>query len=114
VDPGEDPAAACRRELLEETGLRAETVAYVGGLHPDAGRLDVLSHMYRVDAAPPAPGFVPEPGVAVDYVPPATVLALIRAGRFTLLHHIAAFFLSGLARRFVIDDGEPLPDSRSP
>jgi ADP-ribose pyrophosphatase len=99
VDPGEDPETACRRELLEETGLRAERVTYLGGLHPDAGRLDVRQHVYRIEASRPEPGFVPEPGVAVDYVPPATILALIRQGDFSQLHHIAAFFLAGLDRK---------------
>jgi 8-oxo-dGTP pyrophosphatase MutT (NUDIX family) len=96
VDPGEDPETACRRELLEETGLRAVRVTYLGGLHPDAGRLDVRQHMFRVDAAPPEPGFVPEPGVAVDYVRPEAIGVLIREGSFSQLHHIAALFLAGL------------------
>ena len=30
VEKGEDPAAAAARELLEETGLRAETISYLG------------------------------------------------------------------------------------
>jgi ankyrin repeat protein/8-oxo-dGTP pyrophosphatase MutT (NUDIX family) len=96
VDPGETPEVACRRELLEETGLRAERVTYLGGLHPDAGRLDVRQHIYRVEASGPAPEFVPEPGVAVDYLAPAAVLAMVRSGAFTQLHHIAALFLAGL------------------
>ena len=55
VDRGEEPEAACRRELLEETGLRAERVAYVGGLRPDVGRLEVTEHIFRVDASGPVP-----------------------------------------------------------
>ena len=30
VEKGEDPAAAAARELLEETGLKAETISYLG------------------------------------------------------------------------------------
>ena len=30
VEKGEDPAAAAARELLEETGLKAETIFYLG------------------------------------------------------------------------------------
>ena len=97
IDPGEDPETACRRELVEEAGLRAERVTYLGGLRPDVGRLEVLQHMFHVEASGPVPEFVPEPGVAVEYVTPETVLALVRAGRFPQLHHIAAFFLAGLA-----------------
>ena len=40
---------------------------------------------------------MPEPGIAVEYVLPGDILALIRAGTFCQLHHIAAFFLAGLA-----------------
>jgi ADP-ribose pyrophosphatase len=34
IDPGEDPAATARRELLEETGYTAERWAHIGTLHP--------------------------------------------------------------------------------
>ena len=95
VDPGEDPETACRRELREETGLEAIRVRYVGGFRPDVGRLELTEHIFRVDAAGPHPGFMPEPGVIVEYVSPATLLALIRDGSFAQLHHIAAWFLAG-------------------
>jgi len=97
IDPGEDPETACRRELVEEAGLQAERVTYLGGLRPDVGRLEVLQHMFHVAASGPVPEFVPEPGVAVEYVTPEAVMALIRGGSFPQLHHIAAFFLAGLA-----------------
>jgi 8-oxo-dGTP pyrophosphatase MutT (NUDIX family) len=35
VDPGEDPAAAAARELLEETGYRAARVRPLGSLNPN-------------------------------------------------------------------------------
>ncbi|HEX2500251.1 MAG TPA: ankyrin repeat domain-containing protein [Methylomirabilota bacterium] len=97
MELGEDPETACRRELLEEAGLRAERLTYLGGLRPDTGRLELVQHMFRVEASRPLPEFVPEPGVAVEYVTPAAVLALIRTGAFCQLHHIAAFYLAGLA-----------------
>ena len=97
IDPGEDPETACRRELLEETGLRAERVTYLGGYRPDTGRLALVQHVFRVEASGPLPEFVPEPGVAVEYLAPEAVLALIRAGSFCQLHHVAAFYLAGLA-----------------
>jgi 8-oxo-dGTP pyrophosphatase MutT (NUDIX family) len=96
IDPGEAPETACRRELLEETGLRAEHVTYLGGLRPDVGRLEVTEHIFRVDATGPVPKFVPEPGVVVEYVPPDAVLERIRDGSFCQLHHVAAWFLAGL------------------
>ncbi len=96
IDRGEEPEAACRRELLEETGLRAERVTYVGGLRPDVGRLEVTEHIFRVGASGPVPEFVPEPGVAVEYVRPDVILDRIREGSFCQLHHVAAWFLAGL------------------
>lgn len=35
VDPGEEPAAAAARELLEETGYRADEVRLVGAVNPN-------------------------------------------------------------------------------
>jgi 8-oxo-dGTP pyrophosphatase MutT (NUDIX family) len=35
VDPGEEPAAAAARELIEETGYRAERVRPLGSLNPN-------------------------------------------------------------------------------
>ncbi len=94
IDPGEDPETACRRELLEETGLRAERVIYLGGYRPDTGRLELVQHVFRVEASGPRPDFVPEPGVVVDYVRPEVIRELIREGSFSQLHHIAAWFLA--------------------
>lgn len=35
VDPGEDPATAAARELIEETGFRAGTLRLLGTTHPN-------------------------------------------------------------------------------
>src|SRR5262249_25083552 len=95
VEPDEDPETACRRELLEETGLVAGRVVSLGAFPPDVGRLDVRQHVFRVDAVGPDPDFVPESGMAVEYVEPATIRRLIRAGLFPTLNHIAAWCLAG-------------------
>ncbi|HWC96525.1 MAG TPA: NUDIX hydrolase [Candidatus Sulfopaludibacter sp.] len=39
VDPGETPAEAAKRELLEETGYQAAEVELLGPMIPEAGRL---------------------------------------------------------------------------
>ncbi|HEY5765892.1 MAG TPA: NUDIX hydrolase [Candidatus Deferrimicrobiaceae bacterium] len=44
--PGEDPEACGRRELIEETGLRAETLSPLGILHPSPGVLDEAIHLF--------------------------------------------------------------------
>ena len=44
VDPGEDPEAAAKRELLEETGYGCESISYLGKAHLNAW--DSLTHHY--------------------------------------------------------------------
>ena len=46
LEPGEDPEAAARRELAEETGYEAERVAYLGPIAPAAGYSDEILHLY--------------------------------------------------------------------
>ena len=46
MEPGEDPAAAAARELMEETGYMAGRMAYLGPIAPAAGYSDELLHLY--------------------------------------------------------------------
>lgn len=46
LEPGEDPARAAARELLEETGYMAQRMAYLGPIAPAAGYSDELLHLY--------------------------------------------------------------------
>jgi 8-oxo-dGTP pyrophosphatase MutT (NUDIX family) len=56
--PGEDPKLAAERELIEETGLKAASLIYLGPLHPSPGVMDEVIHLYLAtglsqgDAAP--------------------------------------------------------------
>jgi 8-oxo-dGTP pyrophosphatase MutT (NUDIX family) len=95
VEPGEAPEATCRRELLEETGLEARTVVALGARYPDVGRLENRQHVFGVETGDPAPGFVPEPGMAVELVTEAELRRLVRQGEFPHLLHIAALHLAG-------------------
>ncbi len=47
IDPGEEPDAAARRELREETGYAADTLIRVGGAWSSPGFLDEYIHYYR-------------------------------------------------------------------
>ena len=80
VDPGESPADACRRELLEETGLTARAIHPLGENSPCTGRLDNRIHSFFVEAGEPLKGFKPEPGITVKLVSPADVVRLITGG----------------------------------
>lgn len=46
LDPGEDPAHAAARELLEETGYLADRMAYLGPIAVAAGYSDEIIHLY--------------------------------------------------------------------
>ena len=46
LDPGEDPLSCARRELLEETGMQAERMAYLTTIATSDGFTDELIHIY--------------------------------------------------------------------
>src|SRR6478735_8049089 len=63
LDPGESPAEACRRELLEETGLTVREIHPLGENSPCTGRLANRIHSFFVEAGDPVKGFKPEAGI---------------------------------------------------
>lgn len=46
IDAGETPAQAAERELLEETGHRADALNYLGRYHPSNGSSDQVFHVF--------------------------------------------------------------------
>jgi ADP-ribose pyrophosphatase len=96
VDPGEDPAEGCRRELLEETGLTARAVHRLASNSPCTGRLSNQVHTFFVEAGERAKGFEPEPGITVKVASPAEVVRMIRAGEFVAQLHVGALLLAEL------------------
>ncbi len=95
VDPGETPAQAGARELLEETGFRAERLSPLGSVNPNPALFGNRCHTYlaigaeRVDRIRNA-GDTEE--TAVELVSIEEVDRLVREG---VIHHalvVAALF----------------------
>ncbi|MFQ5576715.1 MAG: NUDIX hydrolase [Anaerolineae bacterium] len=55
LNPGEDPADAAPRELLEETGDRAANWRYLGGFFAAPGILTEYLHLYLASGLTPGP-----------------------------------------------------------
>lgn len=51
VDPGEDPGGAAARELLEETGYRAERLRALGSLNPNPALFGNRVYTFLAEAA---------------------------------------------------------------
>jgi ADP-ribose pyrophosphatase len=96
VDPGEDPADGCRRELMEETGFTARAVHALGENSACTGRLNNRIHNFFVEAGERTRAFEPEPGISVKLVSPAEIARLIKRGVFLSQLHIGALLLAEL------------------
>ncbi len=46
LDKGEEPLAAAKRELSEETGVESADITYIGGLYPSVAYTDEMIYMY--------------------------------------------------------------------
>lgn len=82
VDPGETPAAAAARELIEETGYRAAEVVALGGVNPNpalfGNRLHVFLGRDARREGPVQPGHTEE--TVVELVEPAALRRLVLDG----------------------------------
>ncbi len=97
LERGEDPAAACARELLEETGYPARAVHLLGA--PAAactGRLSNRIHSFFVETGERVADFMSEPGMSVALKSPAELATMIEAGEFIQQLHLGALMLAEL------------------
>ena len=94
VDPGESAAAAAARELLEETGYRAGSVAKLGVVNPNPALFGNRTETYVAlgceRVAEIANGHTEE--TVVELVPLADLRETLRAGRVTSALVIAALY----------------------
>ena len=104
VDPGEDAATTCARELMEETGFPAKAVHALGSFAPCTARLSNRVHSFFVETGPQEANVAVEAGIEVRLATPAELAALIRAGDFTLQLHLGALMLAVMQGHIALAD----------
>lgn len=94
IDTGEQPLQAGARELLEETGLIADTWTPLGLIHPYPTNVASAVHLFHARDARPVQ--TPEPGIELARTPARLVRQLIADNEIThaaslvcLLTHLA-------------------------
>ncbi len=98
VDDQSSAEDTCRRELLEEAGVVADSLTSLGTFDIDTGRFEGVQHLFLAHGRGPAVDFRAEKGTEVAYVPEAEVPEWITAGRITSLPHIGAVHLARTQR----------------
>jgi ADP-ribose pyrophosphatase len=99
VDPGETPAEAARRELLEETGYQAATVENLGPMLPDTGRLGNRIFSCVATGVRRVPERTPEEGIEVLTWPLDELARATVDGRFDHALHVAVLLVAVLHGR---------------
>jgi ADP-ribose diphosphatase len=101
VDPGEHPATAAARELLEETGYRAGSVERLGVVNPNPALFGNRTETYLVRGAEQVAeimnGHTEE--TVVELLPLADLHETLRSGRITSALVVAALYWFELAAR---------------
>lgn len=94
VDPGEDAAESCKRELLEETGLVASKVHQLGVASPCTGRMSNRIHSFFVETHTDAADRAPEDGIEMKFVTESELAAMIERGEFVSQLHLGTIALA--------------------
>jgi ADP-ribose pyrophosphatase len=91
VDPGEAPAQAARRELLEEAGVEAGEMLPLGRFAPDTGRLDIGSHAFFTRGRQVRADVAVEPGIERRFVTAGELREMIRTMEFPHQLHLGIY-----------------------
>ncbi len=103
VDAGEAPEAAAQRELLEETGYRADSLELLGNLVPDAGRLgNRMWCFFAATTVPVRPLQPSEPELEALAMTPEDVARRLADGGFENAPVYAIFMLAQVKGRLIL------------
>jgi len=83
MERGEDPLAAARRELREETGYTGRSARRLGGVHPNPAIMNNVCHLVLVEAAERTDGLQWDHDEEIEVLaaPVDEVFAWARSGR---------------------------------
>lgn len=95
IDAGETPEQAGRRELLEETGMAAAELEFLGVLVPDVGRLcNRMWVFFAKDVTQVETPKVTDEGITVLTVPEAEAMTMAANGMVEHALNLSALFLA--------------------
>jgi ADP-ribose pyrophosphatase len=94
VDPGESPAQAAQRELLEETGYAAAEVEMLGPMNAEDGRLTNQLWTCFARGVRPVRNRVPEEGIEVIAYSMDDLAQATRNGEFCHAPHVGSVLLA--------------------
>lgn len=111
IEPGEAPADAARRELLEETGCAAEVLWPLPALSPNPAHYSNRVHAFiALDTQPiKEQNLDATEEIEFEFVSIPDVLALIDSGAFFQALHIAYLLLALRRRQLFVVNSTPLP-----
>jgi len=97
IDPGEDPFATARRELIEEAGVEAQAWSELGQMHSSPGVLTERIFLYLGrDLRPAVVDHEPHEVIEVHWVPFEQALAWCHDGTITDAKTLIGLFRAAL------------------
>ena len=94
IEPGEEPVAAVKRELREETGFLPQRVERIGGFYTSPGYSSEFLHLFVAsDLTPEKLQAEDTESIKVERVPISRILELIRTGTINDAKSVAGLLM---------------------
>ncbi len=94
IEPGEEPVAAVKRELREETGFLPQRVERIGGFYASPGYSSEFLHLFVAsDLTPEKLQAEDTESIKVERVPISRILELIRTGTINDAKSVAGLLM---------------------